>query len=61
MSRRSKIGLVVLSLIFLATLALAMYEAYVPGSTKVVFGSVVTLREIAHNDQPLIYDVDAST
>jgi hypothetical protein len=31
-----------------------MYEAYVPGQTKEVFGSVVGLREIADNSQPLI-------
>ena len=54
MSRRTKIGLVAISVIFLATFTLAMYEAYVPGSTKEVFGSVVGLRQIAHNDQPLI-------
>jgi hypothetical protein len=54
MSRRTKIGLVAISVIFLAGFALEMYEAYVPGSTKEVFGRVVGLREIAHNDQPLI-------
>ena len=43
-----------MSVIFLATFALEMYEAYVPGSTKEVFGSVVGLRQIANNDQPLI-------
>jgi hypothetical protein len=55
MSRRTKIGLVVTSVIVLATFALAMYEAYVPGSTKVVFGSVLGLRQIANNSQPLIH------
>jgi hypothetical protein len=54
MSRRTKISLVAISVIFLATIAFAMYEAYVPGSTKEVFGSVVGLREIADNSQPLI-------
>jgi hypothetical protein len=52
MSRRTKTALVVFSVIFLATFALAMYEAYVPGSTKEVFGSVVALRQIANNSQP---------
>jgi hypothetical protein len=54
MSRRNKIGLAAISVIFLATLAIVMYEAYVPGSTKEVFGSVVGLRQVAHKDQPII-------
>ena len=29
-----------------------MYEAYVPGSTKEVFGSVVGLRQVASNSEP---------
>jgi hypothetical protein len=52
MSRRSKIGLIAISVIFLATLAIVMYEAYVPGSTKEVFGSVVGLRQVASNSEP---------
>jgi hypothetical protein len=54
MSLRTKIGLVVISVIVLVTFALAMYETYVLGPTKEVFGSVVGLREIANNSQPLI-------
>ena len=52
MSRRTKISLVLISVIFLGAFALAMYEAYVPGQTTEVFGSVVGLREIANNSQP---------
>lgn len=54
MPRRTKIGLVAISVIFLAAFALAMYDAYVPGQAKEVFGSIVGLREIADNSQPLI-------
>jgi hypothetical protein len=52
MSARNKIGLIAISVILLATSALVMYEAYVPGSTKDVFGSVVGLRQVADNSQP---------
>ena len=52
MSQRTKITLVAISVIFLAAFALTMYEAYVPGSTKEVFGSVVGLRQVANNSQP---------
>jgi hypothetical protein len=54
MSRPTKIGLVAVSVIVIAMFALTMYEAYVPGQTKEVFGSVVGLQQIANNSQPSI-------
>jgi hypothetical protein len=50
----TKVGLVVVFAIVVAILALIMYEVYVPGQTKEVFGSVVGLQQIANNSQPHI-------
>src|ERR1700752_3978319 len=54
MSRPTKISLVAVSVIVVAIFALITYEAYVPGQTKEVFGSVVGLQQIADNSQPAI-------
>jgi hypothetical protein len=50
----TKVGLVVVFAIVVAIFALIMYEAYVPGQTKEVFGSVVGLQQIANKSQPRI-------
>ncbi|MEX0806381.1 MAG: hypothetical protein WD688_24140 [Candidatus Binatia bacterium] len=54
MPRRTKVGLIVVSAIFVAIFALAMHEAYVAGPTKEVFGRVVGLQQIVDNSQPRI-------
>jgi hypothetical protein len=54
-SEPDKIGIIiVVSAILLAIFASIMYEAYVPGRTKEVLGSVVGLEQIANNSQPHI-------
>jgi hypothetical protein len=50
----TKVGLIVVFAIVVAIFALIMYEVYVPGQTKEVFGSVVGLQQIANNSQLLI-------
>lgn len=41
-------------LIVVTIFTLITYEAYVPGQTREVFGSVVGLQQIANNSQPRI-------
>jgi hypothetical protein len=54
MSRPTKVSLVVVSAIVVTIFTLITYEAYVPGQTREVFGSVVGLQQIADNSQPSI-------
>ena len=54
MSRPTKTSLIVVFAIVVTMFTLIMYEAYVPGQTKEVFGSVVGLEQIANNSQPHI-------
>src|ERR671918_462313 len=49
---RDKIGLIFISAIVVVIFASTMYEAYVPGETREVVGSVVGLEQIANNSQP---------
>jgi hypothetical protein len=54
MCRPTKVALVVVFAIVVTIFTLIMYEAYVPGQTREVFGSVVGLQQIANNSQPSI-------
>lgn len=54
LSAPEKISLIVASAILVVIITLTTYEAYVPGQTKEVLGTVVGLEQIANNSQPEI-------